>query len=133
MTEADKLAEALKVTAKDRRNQQRTLSTLMRGRALIGDEVNWTQNALARDSNLKVITPNNPDAVCWCSVGALARVVSEQSDYPAAMGALRGQLDGLLRTNPMAYSLSAFNDHSTHEQVMVLWDAAIAQQKVGLE
>lgn len=34
----------------------------------------WTQGALARDANGEKCYPADPEAVCWCLVGAVLRI-----------------------------------------------------------
>ncbi len=41
---------------------------------LISDEKKWTQNAFARNSKGEILeNSNDPEAVCWCAVGAIKK------------------------------------------------------------
>lgn len=43
----------------------------------------WTQGECARDSRGKGVSSDDTDAVCWCSIGALAREMQGPSSLQA--------------------------------------------------
>lgn len=124
----DQIAEEL-VKPTDTEQGQRVLDLLERAHALIKDPAHWTQFAPARDHKGNPCGPNNPDAVCFCSVGAI-QSVSCGITQSTLIHAVRGQIE---RTNPTRYALSAFNDTGTHAEVMQAWERAIEQQRKGIQ
>jgi hypothetical protein len=54
---------------------------LQRTRDLISDPGRWTTEVYARDSNGHSVIPNSPDAVCWCLIGAYAKVSGFSATY----------------------------------------------------
>lgn len=98
------------------------LKILTRARALIADPARWTQGDYARDANGKSVLPNSRYAVCWCSVGALRKVTRCAILPDCAYLALS---DGIGSHK----SVHAFNDASTHEEVLLLFDRAIKKAK----
>lgn len=41
----------------------------------------WTQQATSRDSMQRVVHPNDPDACCWCIVGAISRCTPIEREH----------------------------------------------------
>lgn len=106
-----------------------TLQILIEGRELISDPKRWTQGQTALDASMQCVFPNSQKAVCWCSLGALAKVIDVDSsellaDHVNAHDA-RHEL-----SNAMGERVWAFNDRHTHEQVLAAWDQAIADRKL---
>lgn len=98
------------------------LELLLAAKALIADKKNWTQGASARNKHNNPCQTESMDAVCFCSLGALARVTPYGS-----RNAVKLQADAityLYKALPTP-SLASFNDHHTHEEVMEVWDKAI--------
>ena len=97
------------------------LETLKAARQLISDPAKWTQNLFARDKDGKSIDPQNKDAVCFCSFGAIERFTGCKT-----LSEVEGHLDNvcekLFHTNVIS-----FNDTHTHAEVLALFDAAIAE------
>jgi hypothetical protein len=77
----------------------------------------WTQGELARDSAGEWCGYYDPDAKCFCSLGAL--LISARS--PALTEAIK-----YLEKVIPAYTVLEFNDTHTHAEVMAKWDEAIA-------
>ena len=109
-------------------NKKQMIEKLKLGRALIADRDHWTQGAYARSSsdgegtfrgfhcNAKSFT-----AVCWCSVGALKKVTAfEVNEAP-----LYKELLQTVMSNSTYESVEQFNDSSSHETVLAMWDATI--------
>lgn len=104
---------------------------LIAAKAIITDPSKWTQGYYGRTDDGEIIEADRPEAVCFCSIGALHRVGqfnwhSEQTD-PAEV-----YLNGATDNNWIV----DFNDTHTHEEVMQVWDKAIASalaDEVALE
>jgi hypothetical protein len=98
-----------------------TLETLKAARKLIELPEHWTQRGFARASQgTQEIDPNNPNATCWCSTGAIAHI--QDINFPRW-------------TEDMSYAFSVekdqeledFNDTHTHAEVLAAFDEAIAR------
>ena len=107
-------------------------------RQLISDPRRWTIYYSAEDKDGEPVDFNSDKAVCWCSLGALRKVVYESSSKPeniakaeefTAYGYLLDAVD-LAKTG--CGSVVGFNDTHTHQEVMELWDSAIKLAKQDL-
>ena len=100
---------------------------LIKAQAVIADPRRWTQDVYAKDAEGQDSAPCGPDAVCWCSLGALHAVAHEENTYNTRFAATRY----LARVSAeCGYSdVSDFNDNSSHEIVMKAWDRAIKLAK----
>lgn len=89
-----------------------TVKILRAARDLISDPKKWTQGAYARDANGDLCRCEGPEAASWC-----------------AFGVLWGRQDAtyyLVMCLPDSYkTVAAFNDCSTHEEVLALYARAI--------
>ena len=98
---------------------------LIKARELIADRNHWTQGASARDDRGAPVPYTDPDAMCWCSMGAIGKVVSEAEQTPVGVViALRGGIKHLKSFTSFT-SIASFNDNSTHTQVLEAFDKAI--------
>jgi len=99
---------------------------------LIDSPEKWTKHVAARDSEDRPIDPFSPNAVCFCSIGAQLRAITQLGVAP----------DGILDNISFGYmalaarsitaepcSVAGFNDNSTHPTVMRMWDRAIELAK----
>lgn len=103
----------------------KTSEFLIKAKSLIADPENWTQEDYARDSKGDGCFWNEPQATCFCSIGALYKVGGlEKRTYQLPYNVK--QSCDLLKQQMEGY-VPAFNDSHTHEQVMQAWDRAIAQ------
>jgi hypothetical protein len=108
---------------------------LLAARAKIADPTNWTQKALARDSegcnkpskhplafnpHWEGIDGRDPRACQWCALGALQAVTPEGKDRPA-MYALCKAARQLYETDRIA----TINDDLGHAAVLACYDKAI--------
>lgn len=97
-------------------------------KALIADPAHWTQGTPARDASGKPLSnEESPAAVCWCSIGALARVANAD---PAPLYHLYPVARHYLYKATAGASIINFNDTHTHAEVMELWDKAIQLAEV---
>lgn len=94
----------------------KTSEILIKAKEVITDPKNWTQGKFARNALGKTACPTDFDAVCFCSLGALKRIGKSSSFHLQ------------LRLNEaVGGSIVDYNDSHTHEQVMEVWDKAIAK------
>jgi hypothetical protein len=96
-----------------------TVETLRDAKALIDTPAKWTQNADARRSNNIPCSYANPDAICFCIVGAVWRASGE---FSKAFHLVHWQAQEEGRR------VTQFNDHpdTSHNDVMAFFDRAIA-------
>ncbi len=95
-----------------------TLQILTEGFELIRNPNHWTQGILAMGIEGEVYSdPTDPACTCWCSVGALMKVINDSDSPPIhAYKALE---------NAAGAPLARFNDSHTHAEVLQLWEKAI--------
>lgn len=89
-------------------------------RALIADEKNWTQGALARGPSGGVVSYKSSVAVCFCSIGAIERIAKKSTKALQVV-------EKFYRILPSGDGLADFNDSHTHAEVLALFDRAIAR------
>jgi len=53
----------------------------------------WCRGAMARDSASRAVKWSNPDACCYCIVGAIKRTAPSPEDACRALAALSGMMD----------------------------------------
>ena len=105
------------------------LTVLRRGRELISNPESWVQGVYCvNDMGYDVEADR---ATRFCSVGALWRVQAEHLKDPGtalALNKARQALDAQVPESFQDRSVIAFNDRTetTHEEVLALWDRAIA-------
>jgi hypothetical protein len=102
----------------------KTSLILTLAKSFIDSPKTWTQFEEARDANDRYTSPRNDDAVCFCSLGALRRTgIPGGYEYRHALNFLTL---GARSTSGLIYdTIHEFNDRSTHEEVMAVWDRAI--------
>jgi hypothetical protein len=101
---------------------------LDRAADLIEPEGAWTQTAMARDEKGYVTAAQDPEAVCWCSYGAILRTGCSLSDLHRVMEAADDAVA------PRAGSIIAVNDclHRTQAEVVAkLREAAALAREQG--
>lgn len=94
-----------------------TLLVLRDAKAKI--EQGWCQRALARDASGDWVHARGPEAVQWCALGALQAVTNSllQEEIPAWK---------LLTSLTPGHSISLYNNTHSKEEVLSLFDKAIA-------
>src|SRR5438128_2331837 len=93
---------------------------LRNARALIAAPSNWTVNCYARDAYNQKVEYHSPEAISFCALGALNRAYQEATNSCCAHPDLLST-DGVLHAQ-----LGVFNDAHTHQEVLALYDRAIA-------
>ena len=100
---------------------------LIKAKAVIADPKHWTQGWYAKDAKGQSTGPSTPDAVCWCSLGALKKVAHEENTYSTRFAATEYLA---VASDEWGYSgIPDFNDNSSHKVVMRAWDKAIKLAK----
>ena len=104
---------------------------LVEARKLISNERCWTQKAtakkLAYDGYLEATIATDPDACQWCASGAVEKVfASWNSPYS---GFRKQAISALSMASSGHRSIIGLNDccHTTHDQVLAVFDKAIAK------
>lgn len=127
-----------------------TSEYLIAAKAVISNPDNWTKGYYAMTRPIRDVNERNlddylevgdPKAVCFCSMGALAKVAygvsGSEWSYDKEIMAVFDQVTTILGETAGPASLTgvndvvAFNDRreTTHEDVMALFDRAIASAK----
>ncbi|MBC2806583.1 hypothetical protein C3Y94_025875 [Rhizobium ruizarguesonis] len=99
---------------------------LAAGRELLSNPDHWTKGAPARDRKGESIIPYDPKATCFCTIGAIHKVVGPQQ-LELKRQVVGYLIEALDTGHKVSAILSAFNDHpkTSHDQVLELWDKAI--------
>lgn len=99
-----------------------THEILIAAKALIDTPEKWIKGRYAANVAGKTIGPREDTASCFCSVGALYHLCADSFDLHQAQGKLEGVI-------PFGrdWGLIAFNDASTHAEVMSAFDRAIEE------
>jgi len=99
-----------------------TLEVLRGARAKIAQ--GWCQGASARDADGQLTGVTQPDACCWCAIGAVYAAAPLEPDSGDAA------FEYLARVTP-GHLIGTWNDDPsrTQAEVLALFDRAIAQQE----
>jgi hypothetical protein len=97
---------------------------LVAGLELISDPKRWTKGAWARDKRGFGVGSCTEEAVCWCSDGAVNKVINGKN-LPLELEVERALGQAAQRRG--FNSFVGFNDHctKTHEDVIAMWRDAI--------
>jgi len=100
--------------------KEQIINTFKEARNFISDPERWTKGTSARSINGVPIHPLNHNATCWCSFGAIEKVVSDSNR--------RLVHDICWLTKYTGVSYIEYNDlpETTHEDIMKMFDGAIA-------
>jgi hypothetical protein len=96
-------------------------------KTLLADPKRWCKGYYAVDSNGKISTPLNPEAVCWCLSGAVKKIYTSLDSLNAIHRKLRDSVEKLYPLR-FAGNIIAFNDaqETTYKDIMkVLKDANV--------
>lgn len=99
-------------------NKEEVIKMFEEARRLLSDPERWTKGASARDRNGIPIGSLNHNATCWCSFGAIDKVVN----YNVLL-----QGYDIWLTKYLGKSYIQYNDLSstTHEDIMKMFDETI--------
>lgn len=104
---------------------QEVLNILIGGQELISEESRWTQTHYARNSGGDPVPPADKSAVCYCSIGAIAKMCNDGNvgrvyDDHSTANRAREYL-----AQAMGDYVTSVNDTRDHEDIMKYWDTAI--------
>lgn len=107
----------------------KTSEILIKAKEVIVNPENWIQNYYAYNKNGSPVgRGTHPDAVCFCSVGALQKVVGSNVPDNASEEFLNSnkirELTKVLG-EAAGETITEYNDSHTHSAVMEVWDKAI--------
>lgn len=110
-------------------NHAQIVADLKAAKALIDTPEKWTTHQYARDEEGNSVSFWAWDEVtptCYCSIGAIAKV---QGGITKAEAGTAVRLLDAAAFGPAANScaIAYYNDSHTHEEVMAVWDKAIAK------
>lgn len=98
---------------------------LRAARARIEDPKNWTQGDFAKLADGRGATSYDPDAVCWCAIGAV-RAEAGLRDEVVERYLVDAAQNHFSRRSP-----AMVNDCIGHDAVLQMYDAAIAAAEAG--
>lgn len=101
---------------------------LIDAKALIANPANWTTGAAATTKDNEQVTIEHKDAVCFCTLGAVSRAIHNTGAVSAPL--YRQSYDLLysaVQKRVKFTSVASYNDGHTHQEVMELFDEAIAE------
>lgn len=101
---------------------------LAKARDLIKDPNRWTRNMYARDRTGNYASPNSPDAICWCAIGAVHHVFGTRPQTQSEMTDEQMKaFTALVNTATLMHDTlpDRVNDRLGHAAVLELFDRAI--------
>ena len=104
------------------------LEILKAARKLIEKDENWTQKAPARDEKGIVVYVDSHEACQWCASGALWKIQRGSGHWNSSIGweseqAIKKAIKDLFGADS---SIPRMNDCKTHQEVLAVFDKAIA-------
>ena len=103
----------------------KVLKVLRTARGLINK--GWTAGAFAKNKAGKTVSVKSPDAVSFCSIGALRRAEFKLGT-PGTAARARAELRKALPTDAYTGSIVMFNDHCVDKaRIVGMFDRAIAR------
>jgi hypothetical protein len=109
---------------------QHPADVLQEARALISDPAKWTQCSFARDAKGKsLFSGYNKDAVCWCAMGAIEKVLGKDLSLDLTPYTILKDTGYIHITDWPPSGVTTYNDRSTHQEVLSLFDKAIENAK----
>lgn len=108
-----------------------TVQILKDARALIADEKNWIQGYYSCDADHAYVLPDTPEAFCFCALGAILKVsgLSVALPIPDPLVSVLINDEGMFdcAEHEGEAKIAYFNDHKDHNEVLGLFDRAIAR------
>lgn len=100
------------------------LEILIEARALIADKSHWTHEVFANTSNGIPVLPNSHRATKWCAIGALRKIVGDDSNSLHGIDSPIRQLN-LVALDLYQMNIANVNDRLGHQSVLKVYDLAI--------
>lgn len=94
---------------------------LVKAKELITDPACWTQKEFARRADGTGTMAEDPEAVCWCSLGAIRKAKIDLGVDKEAYWFVSKNLSDQTGFQ----NIGKWNDSVSHEEVMVVFDKAI--------
>lgn len=94
-------------------------------KAVIDKPENWCRETYARDAEGEGAEPYDPEAVCWCSLGALHVACGPTNQVLADLCAAHLHRAAEMETDGEYFSIDDANDALEHAALMKIWDRAI--------
>lgn len=110
--------------------QNEVLAVLRAARELIAVPAHWTKGVAAMNADGYEVDALCVDATCFCTVGALNRATrTQEAAAERAYDLYKAARERLVNKALRGSGLVDFNDHpgTTHEDVLAMFDAAIAE------
>jgi hypothetical protein len=106
----------------------RVLEVLIAAKKVIEKPSKWTRTWLARDESGEPVSPNSADAVCFCAVGAIRKVIDEEIGLSKIGGEV---VDALDRASMSMYrhDITSANDRTDHAGIHEIFDVAISNHE----
>lgn len=115
------------------------MSTLTEARKLIADSEHWLQGRYAETAGHLPVHPKDEKAIRFCSVGAVVHLLPPDALPEAEVRQLSAAVHELAPEWITAYRqgrphtrsdrcIAQYNDSHTHEEVLAVWDHAIAEE-----
>jgi len=97
------------------------MQTLVKVRELLSNPEHWTKHALAKDKNMGKVYPKDPNAVCWCLVGAIEHFSEDEDEINQVIYFLSDKIP------PQYSTIADFNDSEEikHSNVLHILDKAL--------
>ncbi len=92
-----------------------TVQILKEARALIADEKNWMRGEYVGTQSGGILCAGDPEANCFCSIGAVAHVTKQQNIYDVEQSKAVKLLLNSIEDEQTSYSVAAFNDSRSVE------------------
>lgn len=82
----------------------------------------WTQGSLARNSKGMLRSPDDPDAICWCMIGAICKVTTNNAEVMRFLQCTHNAL----KKRGIPSAIAAYNDTvgRTKEEVIEVLEEA---------
>lgn len=81
----------------------------------------WTQYNYAKDRNGISVIPYDPNAVCWCSTGAIDAVIHGIDNTFTLRRELHNALVDNMPRGENSNGIASYNDHHAHSSVVKWW------------
>ena len=115
-------------------NELTPLQSLTAARALIADPKHWTKNTYAKDVEGRSVPATDPEAFCFCSVGALYKVNDVEhmcQGLPGRSFLFKAAFEVSTKYFRDTQGPITLNDKVEHAIVMEMYDRAITLATEG--
>ena len=113
-------------------NNADIIDVLQKAKDTISDPAHWCTQYSSVDVYGNDAFVSGKEAVAWCIYGAIHRVFTDEGwEYNTVKRAKAAMCD--YTVDKYALVASTFNDNSTHQDVMKLFDDVIEELRNGLE